>query len=105
MISTKYVALQCQNCKDVIISRAHYDFNTCSCFVSEDDSLGCYIDGDSRVDSPHRDYRIGYGKLEPKIYYVTLPYSVIQIFQDWNKRIDQFARIDINLYPLENIPD
>lgn len=105
MPTTRYLAFQCPVCKDVIISRANHDFNTCSC-----GSEGIYVDGDSFYDPKNKYaswYRIGYSNDHgiPKGYYVDLPVTRQEMYQDWNTRTNKWAKIDVKLYPLIEISE
>jgi hypothetical protein len=107
---TKYLAIRCQLCKSVIISRARHDWNCCKCYDNGTaatetepmvESTGCYIDGDSNVDSG------GYVRLGGRHFdqfYVELPFSATEVYVDYAKQIDKLMFIDIKKYPLIDIP-
>lgn len=106
-----YFAIQCQDCGDVIISRAHHDFNSCSC-DSTDGSKGIYIDGNSIMStedttSNTKSYYIRIGGNPDRMtrFHVTLPFTPGEIYQDWNRRINKLAKIDPTIYNLERIED
>jgi hypothetical protein len=95
--TTRYLALQCNICKSVIISRAHHDFNGCACH--NNGGSGIFIDGDSSVDSGGY-IRIGGHPENISYFHVDLPFTRKEIYDDWNRRLDKFKFIDTNLYPL-----
>lgn len=97
---SKYLAVQCQTCMEVRISRANHDFNHCSCVEG-----GCYIDGDSRIrdDGAIGYYRVGGDYDNIKTFHVELPFSHLAIYSDYNTSKNKWQTIDTDLYPLIEI--
>lgn len=103
-----YLAIQCSDCGDILISRAHHDFNCCSCGLK--DGKGIFIDGNSLVStedthSNTKSYyiRMGGDHTKMKSFHVTIPMTPGEIYQDWNKQINKLAKIDPSIYNLEEI--
>jgi len=100
-MTMRFFAIQCTACNDVLISRAGHDFNRCSC----EDML--FIDGNSSL-SGDGYYRVGYNITEARpsvnVMYVDLPITPREAYDDWNKRIDKWKKIDITKYPPIEIP-
>lgn len=88
----KVNCIQCPNCKDIIYSRAHYDFHTCSC-------KGIFIDGGFEYT------RIG-GKYCNDIQLFTkfIQDATRQIlYNDWNNRKDKYGIIHTIKMPYKGI--
>jgi len=64
-------ALQCQNCKDIIFSRARHDFRSCTC-------------GETYVDGGFSYTRIGYKDKIPKTLKLKISTTRKQLYDDWN---------------------
>ncbi len=79
----KVQAIKCDECKDIIYSRAQHDFKTCSCgAVSVDGGIGLerIIWDGTRVERPES-FSIEVGVTERELY------------DDWNQRQDNYGRV------------
>ena len=80
-------AIRCPTCKDIIYSRAHHDFRSCTC---EDTA----IDGGF-------DYTRILGKpelfKELKTFSLDIQVSKKDLFDDWNRGINKYGLIKDNL--------
>lgn len=85
MVLSVVDAIQCPNCKDIIFSRAHHDYHSCTCG-------GISIDGGFEYlkfgwdDKLVNREEIGHFKLE-------LSLSKADLYNDWNRRIDKLGII------------
>lgn len=108
-MNSVYSAIECLDCGDILISRAHHDFNCCSCGLK--DGKGIFIDGCSLVSSEEvkegSSYkfcvRMGGEPTRMKFYHVNIPMTPREIYMDWNKQINKLAKIDPTIYNLEEI--
>lgn len=83
----KVNAIQCQDCKDTIFSRANHDCRHCSCGK-------IYIDGGFNEHGG-----MGMTDKQPLYVQITVDASKAELYDDWNKSIDKYGRI-----PNEKIP-
>ena len=74
----KITARRCPNCKDVLYSRAHYDFRTCGC-------------GDTSVDGGPGVERTIYKKEIPENVELDVNATKDQLYDDWNNRINKYG--------------
>ena len=79
---TEVASIQCKNCKDIIYSRDHHDFRSCSC-------------RDVSIDGGFNYVKICFksGEEVPKITKIMINASKKQLFDDWNKRKNKFGLI------------
>jgi hypothetical protein len=67
-----------------------------------------FIDGNSSLNGGGY-YRVGYNITEARpsvnVMYVDLPVSQKEIYEDWNRNINKWKKIDLSLYPAIEIPD
>lgn len=79
----KVTVIQCPECNELVYSRARHDFRSCSCGTVS-------IDGGS-------DYtKVSYNPdviSEPVIKAVEIKATKVELYKDWNKRIDKFGII------------
>ena len=76
----KVSAIQCPTCRDVIFSRAHYDFHYCSC-------------GEVAIDGG-RDYtRVAFKDIRPTQIILVIPQSADELYKDWNTKKDKLGII------------
>lgn len=82
-MKTRVLTVTCPNkdCSEEIYSRARHDFHYCKC-------------GEIFCDGGFEYMRVGWEKEMPKqrIRYVNA--SRQELYDDWNKRIDKFGRIE-----------
>ena len=73
----KVTGVKCPRCKDVIFSRAHHDFRSCSC-------------GDTAIDGGFDYMRYLAKKLElVKTVQISLNVTKKDLYNDWNYRHDK----------------
>ena len=91
---TKVQAIQCPQCGDIMYSRARHDWRTCSCGTGEsgDHVLGIFVDGGFNY------LRFGWNEKvfpdgRPEPIEIEVDASPLEIYNDWNKRIDKLGRI------------
>jgi len=75
----KITAIQCPGCKDIIISRARHDYNTCSC-------------GETAIDGGQQDYVSVSGNLLSgvKLLHIDLPVTLRELYNDWSEDINRW---------------
>lgn len=78
-------AIQCPNCKDIIFSRTHHDYHSCTC-------------GGISIDGGFSDMKCGWDAQvvkhkEIKHLKLELNVSGVDLYNDWNKRMDKFGVI------------
>ncbi len=82
--ATKVAAIQCPKCKDVIFSRAHYDFHSCGCGE-------VFIDGG-------RDYvRVGFKNVPPIGIEFIVDKTEKNLYDDWNKKPDKLGTMKCSI--------
>lgn len=76
----KVTCIECPNCKDIIYSRAHYDFHYCSC-------------GQFAIDGGFDYVRI-LGNNPNKLFSkFIMGVNKLDLYQDWNNRTDKYGTI------------
>lgn len=76
----RVTCIECPNCKDIIYSRAHYDFRSCTC-------------GDTAIDGGF-DYTRIVAKVIPKSFIKYVMGETRQtLYNDWNKQVNKFGVI------------
>jgi hypothetical protein len=78
--------VQCPNCLDIIYSRAHHDYMSCSCGQ-------VVIDGGNLEDSYIR--TTFSSNNSPPIFKLILPQIEETLYNDWNQNGNKFGRIKI----------
>jgi len=73
-------AYQCQECNDIVFSRARHDCRSCSC-------------GNLFVDGGFDYARIGYKKTPPIHTTVSLEVGRQELYDDWNFGEDKFGLV------------
>lgn len=73
-------ALQCQDCGDIIYSRARHDFRNCTC-------------GKIFVDGGFDYCRRGFTDKPPKGVTKRIKASKQQMYDDWNNKVDKYGLI------------
>lgn len=80
----KVTGVTCNNCKQVIYSRAHHDYRHCKC-------------GHTSVDGGFEYIRYGWetetGK--PEQVEIEVDATKKELYDDWNRSIDKYGRIDV----------
>jgi hypothetical protein len=82
-MSVIVTSLKCPKCGDVIYSRAHHDFHSCTCGAV---SIDGGFDYTRYMGLPEIFAQL---KLEP----LEVDSTKQELFDDWNKRIDKLGRI------------
>ena len=82
-IRTRVSCVQCPKCKDIIYSRAHYDFHSCTCKE---------ITIDGGFDYMHVGWKSGKSP-DTIIKYVNATRS--DLYNDWNYMKDQYGIIKV----------
>ena len=78
-VRTRVCALQCLKCRDIIFSRANYDYRTCTCgATSVDGGIGPILNVTG---------------LKYKTLCKYISASKLDLYNDWNHRIDKFGLI------------
>lgn len=73
--------IKCDNCGDIIYSRARHDFRWCSC-------ESCAIDGGQR------DYIKVCGNTdEYKFIDIEVDVTLQELYNDWSKSIDKYGKV------------
>lgn len=78
----KYKAVQCLECKDILLSRAEYDFHHCSC-------RAIAVDG-----GPNNTHILG-DTSQAHSLEILLPVTPQELFEDWDKYKDKYKRIPL----------
>ena len=74
------VGVQCSKCKDIILSRAHHDYHTCSC-------------KDTAIDGGRSYLSVTFATVSPKRVSIELVGGlyVAHLYDDWNHSLDKLC--------------
>ena len=83
----KVRARKCPNCKDIIYSRANYDFRSCNC-------------GEISVDGGFSSYggRVLWKNQVPEYVELEVKSTIEELYEDWNSHIDKFGLVKCSDY-------
>lgn len=79
----KIKAIQCENCQDIVYSRARHDMRDCTC-------------GKVAIDGGFDYIKISYIESPPSRIEVDVEATREELFNDWNERINKYGLIKKN---------